>query len=58
MEGTFEWVDESAWGYANWAEGEPNNMDDEDCALITATGEWNDQQCTGALPFACKAPHV
>ena len=58
VEGTFEWVDESAWGYENWAPEEPNDMDNEDCALITPTGDWNDQQCTGALVFACKAPHV
>lgn len=40
-------------GYANWAEGEPNDDSDEDCAQFLAggSGEWNDLQCdTATLP--------
>jgi len=32
--------------YAHWRQGEPNNVDDEDCAVIFATdGQWNDAVC-------------
>jgi hypothetical protein len=59
VEGTFEWADGSDWGYENWADTEPNDVNgDEDCALVLPGGEWNDDPCTGALVFACKAPHV
>jgi hypothetical protein len=34
--------------YENWADGEPNNAGNEDCAqfLAGSTGEWNDLPCT------------
>jgi len=33
--------------FVNWREGEPNNVDDEDCALFYGMdGKWNDGTCT------------
>jgi len=34
--------------YVNWKEGEPNNVDNEDCAAILADGIWNDAVCDRA----------
>jgi len=31
--------------YVEWKEREPNNVDDEDCAVILADGRWNDAIC-------------
>jgi len=31
---------------ANWREGEPNNVNDEDCGIIFADGKWNDGTCS------------
>jgi len=31
--------------YVQWNKGEPNNVDDEDCAVILASGLWNDAVC-------------
>jgi len=32
--------------FTNWREGEPNNVDDEDCGVIYADGRWNDATCS------------
>jgi hypothetical protein len=50
--------------YANWANGEPNNTDGEDCAAfslrgnddIRDPGEWDDRDCNGTIPFVCEDP--
>jgi len=39
-------MDGTGGTYAHWRQGEPNNVDDEDCAVIFATdGQWNDALC-------------
>jgi hypothetical protein len=49
--------------YANWADGEPNNQNTEDCGLISITGnenrapgQWDDRSCLDELPFLCEQP--
>ncbi|XP_025098522.1 C-type lectin domain family 17, member A-like isoform X1 [Pomacea canaliculata] len=31
--------------YSKWNDGEPNNMDDEDCGMMRLPGNWNDLNC-------------
>jgi hypothetical protein len=49
--------DESMIGAAiwSWADGEPNNVNNEDCAQSRGDGRWNDGQCSATLRFACQS---
>lgn len=38
----------------SWAEGEPNNVDNEDCAQARGDGRWNDAACSAPARFACQ----
>jgi len=38
-------VGHSNEAFANWRDGEPNNADNEDCAVIMSDGAWNDAKC-------------
>ncbi len=47
--------------FASWNTQEPNNMPNEDCALISVLGgggrpigSWDDRGCAAAFPFACE----
>jgi hypothetical protein len=49
--------------YANWADGEPNNQNTEDCGLMSISGtdgrepgQWDDRSCLDELPFLCEQP--
>lgn len=49
--------------YANWATGEPNNTDQEDCGVLNFTGNatrdpglWDDRNCLEELTFLCEEP--
>ena len=63
-EGSWVWIDGSAWNYTNWGSGEPNNCcgtpntccGGEHCVEMrgTGNGNWNDQDCNDRLPFICK----
>ncbi|CAH1248787.1 CD209 [Branchiostoma lanceolatum] len=45
-EGVWEWIDGTPLGsYSAWGPGEPNNINDEDCALYDGT-TWNDERCS------------
>ena len=48
-EGTWSWSDGSPWGFTKWADGEPNNELNEDCAELKGPGSlqtfWNDLPC-------------
>jgi len=51
-EGTFVWADGAPVSYTNWGDGEPNNIGNEDYALMhdAVSGAWNDAQ--GGGPFS------
>jgi hypothetical protein len=38
----------------SWDSNEPNNLNNEDCAVQKANGRWNDASCSNLLPFACQ----
>ncbi|MFO0749955.1 MAG: lectin-like protein [Myxococcota bacterium] len=58
-EGTFAWVDGSAFGYSAWNGGEPNDYGgNEDCAHLVpwSGGLWNDLDCSREQPYVCALP--
>lgn len=57
-EGTFAWSDNTMVNFLAWADGEPNNAGDEDCANLTPWGDgrWNDLFCDQSRPYVCRLP--
>jgi hypothetical protein len=57
VEGSFGWEDGAAWSYTNWAPGEPNNINNEDCVELNGNldGTWNDAQCGQLRHYICEA---
>lgn len=50
-EGTFVWFNGETPAYENWAEGEPDNFENEDAVLmLTESGLWNDTSAATVLP--------
>ena len=46
-ENTFVWADGSSSPYRSWYPGQPDNyLGNEDCVIISGTGNWNDISCT------------
>ncbi len=43
-EGNFTWVDGSTSTFTSWAPGEPNNLNDEDFAVLSNNALWGDAQ--------------
>ncbi|KAM6067572.1 LOW QUALITY PROTEIN: mannose-binding protein-like [Chlamydotis macqueenii] len=43
---TFMYLKGGAVTYTNWNVGEPNNVKNEDCAVIQDSGKWNDVNCS------------
>ena len=58
VEGSFGWVDGSLLDYWPWADGEPNNIGDEDCAGLDPNNDslLSDFDCDTHLGYICKAP--
>ncbi|XP_074061187.1 CD209 antigen isoform X2 [Macrotis lagotis] len=52
-EGTWHWVDGTILEQSYWNEGEPNNIDDEDCCEMTTKG-WNDAPCSKEDYWICE----
>jgi len=52
----WRWENNEALRYDNWAPGEPNNFNNEDCATLDPfNGQWNDRNCTNTLlGFVCE----
>ncbi len=48
VENNFVWYDQSPVVYTNWAPGEPNNLNVENCTQIYPDGMWNDLDCNTA----------
>ncbi|AWF80801.1 hypothetical protein BTJ40_08290 [Microbulbifer sp. A4B17] len=38
----------------SWDQNEPNNLNNEDCAMQWSNGRWNDANCSNQYSFACK----
>ncbi|WP_226647584.1 phosphatidylinositol-specific phospholipase C domain-containing protein [Microbulbifer variabilis] len=38
----------------SWDQNEPNNLNNEDCAMQWGNGRWNDSNCSNQYSFACK----
>ena len=57
-EGVYVWEDGSTYNYKNYASGQPNDWNDQDCMLISSDlGEWGDGSCTTKKSsFVCNAP--
>ncbi|KAM4643769.1 hepatic lectin-like [Amazona ochrocephala] len=56
-EGEWEWVDGTDYKttFTFWKEGEPNNSgNNEDCAHLWVSGEWNDVYCTYECYYICE----
>ncbi|KAK3507547.1 hypothetical protein QTP70_028449 [Hemibagrus guttatus] len=56
----WKWVDGTTLNtnFSYWADGEPNNSGEEDCAVIYASTKsvWNDRKCSDKLPWICEKP--
>ncbi|CBY08573.1 unnamed protein product [Oikopleura dioica] len=50
----WQWLDETAFKYTNWAEGEPSLNNDEYCLELWTNGFWNDNACTDRKPYVCQ----
>lgn len=50
-EGKFMYLSGGPLTYSNWKPGEPNNMKNEDCAVIEGSGKWNDLDCSNSNIF-------
>ncbi|PFX13948.1 Aggrecan core protein [Stylophora pistillata] len=56
-DGDFTWVDRRHGNFTAWAENQPNNLKEEDCAHALGVKhdyEWNDVQCSDCYQFTCK----
>merc|ERR1712110_978626 len=46
-EGVWQWSNGDLWSFTNWHEGEPNNVDNEDCLSMSSQDSyaWMDLGC-------------
>ncbi|XP_070564554.1 cubilin-like [Ptychodera flava] len=57
VEGRWRWVDcrdSSEWDLSNWADGQPSNGTDEDCAVVDDENKWQDEICADLFPYVCE----
>ncbi|XP_078542296.1 lectin-like [Lissotriton helveticus] len=53
----FMWTDGSLWDFQKWKPHEPNNSGGREPCLqfnYDKPGMWNDEKCSGSMPFVCK----
>ncbi|KAL3837095.1 hypothetical protein ACJMK2_022476 [Sinanodonta woodiana] len=49
------WSNGEKLSYENWAKGEPNNVDMENCVILrTNNSMWNDVKCTEKNGYICE----
>ncbi|XP_066539318.1 CD209 antigen-like [Hoplias malabaricus] len=54
-EGNWKWVDGSRLTSGYWNDGEPNNVGEEDCAVIKGNiKKWNDRKCSDQIRWICE----
>ena len=52
---TFEWTDGTVFAYKNWDASQPNNAGGrQDCAVMRASGKWDDLICSKDYKFVCE----
>lgn len=57
VENSFHWSDGTYSDYQRWSSGEPNNVNNEDCAALYFDGfqsAWNDYPCSYTFFSICK----
>ena len=55
VEGRFEYTDDTAVDFFNWANGQPDNwQSNEDCIHLRSDGTMNDLTCLHEMTFICK----
>ncbi|XP_009812832.2 mannose-binding protein [Gavia stellata] len=54
-EGRFMYLKGGAVTYRSWTAGEPNNLKNEDCAVIQDSGKWNDSNCSNSCALFVKS---
>lgn len=55
LEDVWSWADGRIPDYTRWGRGQPNDLDDEDCAQMEqASPTWNDDDCENAWPYVCR----
>ena len=55
VENDFQWITGSPNPFEAWAQGEPNNTNnDEDCVELGREGLWNDQECVDTNSYICE----
>ena len=59
-DGHFVWTDGSDVHYVNWADGQPNDLFDQDCVSVVedGSGKWDDNHCTYYKLYICEKPAV
>ena len=59
-EGQWDWSDNSRWDYSNWASGQPNGDDIQNCAHIRGdgNGKWDDTFCELKHNYICQEPTI
>ncbi|XP_042303972.1 hepatic lectin-like isoform X2 [Sceloporus undulatus] len=58
-EGEWRWVDGTNYrtSFKNWKMGQPTDYErNEDCAEISVSGEWNDENCNRDNFYVCERP--
>ncbi|KAJ7317610.1 hypothetical protein JRQ81_003772 [Phrynocephalus forsythii] len=58
-EGEWRWIDGTNYraNFKNWKPGQPSDYNrNEDCAEISALGEWNDENCNTQNFYICEKP--
>ncbi|XP_066554682.1 C-type mannose receptor 2 [Amia ocellicauda] len=56
INGGWQWSDSSPLKYLNWETDQPDQQDQESCAVIRTetSGRWKNKECSIALPYVCK----
>ena len=54
VEGQFMYTDGTEADYFNWRDGQPNNLNNEDCVILLVDGTMNDLSCLRRSNFVCK----
>ena len=58
VEETWLWTDKRTWNFTNWSHGEPDNVNDSDCAYVENDEHWHDTSCSsrGTWPLCRVEP--